>query len=97
MSERAIDRETIEIVEGEESFADRAYRGIEELIVSLQVEPGAILTEQGLSAMLGLGRTPIREALQRPWGALHPVEATDDRVTELVAAVDDRTRVLAVS
>ena len=65
MSERAIDRETIEIVEGEESFADRAYRGIEELIVSLHVEPGAILTEQGLSAMLGLGRTPIREALQR--------------------------------
>jgi DNA-binding GntR family transcriptional regulator len=65
MSERVIDRETIEIAEGEESFADRAYRGIEELIVSLQVEPGAVLTEQGLSAMLGLGRTPIREALQR--------------------------------
>jgi|TARA_Y100000294_G_scaffold73790_1_gene69572 DNA-binding GntR family transcriptional regulator len=60
-----MDQDTPEVVEDEESFADRAYRKVEELIVSLQVEPGTVLTEQGLAAQLGLGRTPIREALQR--------------------------------
>ncbi len=60
-----MDQDTPEVIEDEESFADRAYRKVEELIVSLQVEPGMVLTEQGLAAQLGLGRTPIREALQR--------------------------------
>ena len=60
-----MDQDTPEVIEDEESFADRAYREVEELIVSLQVEPGMVLTEQGLAAQLGLGRTPIREALQR--------------------------------
>ena len=46
--------------------ADRAgLRRLEEQIVTLKLEPGALLSEQALSAELGIGRTPIREALQR--------------------------------
>jgi DNA-binding GntR family transcriptional regulator len=50
---------------GRETLAERAYRAIEELIVTLQLEPGAAVSETELSARLAIGRTPIREALQR--------------------------------
>ena len=48
-----------------ESLTDRAYRDLEEMIVTLQLEPNAVLSETALSQDLGIGRTPIREALQR--------------------------------
>lgn len=51
--------------ESSESLTERAYRALEELIVTLQLAPGAAVTETALSARLGIGRTPIREALQR--------------------------------
>jgi DNA-binding GntR family transcriptional regulator len=48
-----------------ETLTDRAYTEIEELIVTLQLAPGSVLSEQMLSERLRIGRTPIREALQR--------------------------------
>jgi len=42
-----------------------AYETIQKLILSSQLKPGAIITEIGLSKQLGLGRTPVREALQK--------------------------------
>src|SRR5687767_15317056 len=48
-----------------ETLTDRAYTEIEELIVTLQLEPGSAVSEAELSERLGIGRTPIREALQR--------------------------------
>ncbi|HEX2199638.1 MAG TPA: GntR family transcriptional regulator [Burkholderiales bacterium] len=48
-----------------ETLTDRAYTAIEELIVTLQLAPGSVLSEQMLSERLRIGRTPIREALQR--------------------------------
>ncbi len=48
-----------------ESLTDRAYKRIEELVVTLQLEPGSVLSESALAQELGIGRTPIREALQR--------------------------------
>ena len=48
-----------------ESLTDRAYRDLEEMIVTLQLEPNAVLSETALAQDLGIGRTPIREALQR--------------------------------
>src|SRR4051812_9287514 len=46
-------------------LADRAWRALEEEIVTLRIAPGSVVSEAGLSAQLGLGRTPVREALQR--------------------------------
>ena len=48
-----------------EPLTDQAYRAIEEAIVTLKLKPGAVLSEQALSALTRIGRTPIREALQR--------------------------------
>ena len=50
---------------GKMSLADRAYNQLEELVVTLRLEPGAVLSEGVLASELGFGRTPIREALQR--------------------------------
>ncbi|MEX2629253.1 MAG: GntR family transcriptional regulator [Tistlia sp.] len=47
------------------SLTDRAYRQLEEMIVTLRLAPGEVLSEATLSKQLGIGRTPIREALQR--------------------------------
>ena len=48
-----------------ESLTEKAYRQIEELIVTLQIPPGTVVSEASLSERLEIGRTPIREALQR--------------------------------
>lgn len=47
------------------SLTDKAYSKIEEMIVTLEIAPGAAISESELSAHLGIGRTPVREALQR--------------------------------
>jgi len=47
------------------SLTERAYKELEEMIVTLLLEPGAVLSEATLAAQLGIGRTPIREALHR--------------------------------
>lgn len=49
---------------GGESQADLAYREIRALIVTLELPPGSLLSEPELQERLGLGRTPIREALR---------------------------------
>lgn len=46
-------------------FADRAYKELERLIVTLELAPGDWITETSLSERLGVSRTPVREALQR--------------------------------
>jgi DNA-binding GntR family transcriptional regulator len=47
------------------SLADRAYFAIRALIVSLELAPGDPIREPDLTAQLGIGRTPVREALRR--------------------------------
>jgi DNA-binding GntR family transcriptional regulator len=47
------------------SLADRAYLSIRDLIVSLELAPGALIDERRLVETLGIGRTPVREALRR--------------------------------
>lgn len=48
-----------------ETQAQYAYRQIEEMIVTLALPPGSRISEKSISAQLGIGRTPVREALQR--------------------------------
>lgn len=47
------------------SLADRAYLRLREEIISTELPPGALLREDDLMRRLGMGRTPVREALQR--------------------------------
>ena len=48
-----------------QSLTDLAYAHLEELIVTLKLAPGRAVSEAELSELTGIGRTPIREALQR--------------------------------
>ena len=48
-----------------ETLTERAYRVLEEEIVTLALPPGEVVSEALLSDRLRIGRTPIREALQR--------------------------------
>ncbi|MFV0278236.1 MAG: GntR family transcriptional regulator [Parahaliea sp.] len=48
-----------------ESKTDQAYRLLEEKIVTMALAPGMLVSEAEVALELGLGRTPVREALQR--------------------------------
>jgi DNA-binding GntR family transcriptional regulator len=48
-----------------QTLTEQAYRLIEERIVTLRLKPGDVLSEQMLSTAFKIGRTPVREALQR--------------------------------
>jgi len=45
--------------------ADRAYFALRDRIVTLRLPPGACLREDELIGELGIGRTPLREAVKR--------------------------------
>lgn len=47
------------------SLSERAYEQLVRMITRLELAPGAVLVERSLMAQLGIGRTPVREALQR--------------------------------
>ncbi len=47
------------------SLTDQAYVQLEEMITTLKLAPGTVLSEQALAKELHIGRTPVREALQR--------------------------------
>lgn len=53
------------LLDEEDTLTERAYRELEELITTLRIPPGKVVSEVSLSRLLGIGRTPIREALQR--------------------------------
>jgi DNA-binding GntR family transcriptional regulator len=48
-----------------QTLTDQAYRELEEEITTLRIPPGAVVSEALLSERFGVGRTPVREALQR--------------------------------
>ena len=48
-----------------ESLSEQAYDQLRDKIVRLEYAPGDVLREDALREELGIGRTPIREALQR--------------------------------
>lgn len=47
------------------SLAEQAYRLLEEQLVTLRLAPGELTAEKDLMDMAGIGRTPVREAVQR--------------------------------
>lgn len=47
------------------SLADRAFQELQDQLIFLSIPPGLPLNEAALSRELGLGRTPLREAIKR--------------------------------
>ena len=47
------------------SQAEQAYKSLEHALVTLEFAPGTIVSEGRLIESVGLGRTPVREAMQR--------------------------------
>ncbi len=48
-----------------EPAAIAAYRALEHMIITLELQPTANISEAEIMQRVGLGRTPVREALQR--------------------------------
>ena len=46
-------------------LGDRAYAGLRDRIVTLQIRPGEPIDEDRIARDLGMGRTPVREAIKR--------------------------------
>jgi len=46
------------------SLSEEAYSRIRSMIITLELLPGSLISESELMAKLGVGRTPIREALR---------------------------------
>ena len=47
------------------NLADEAFEKIEQMIVLQEIPPGSLVSEKQLTEATGIGRTPVREALQR--------------------------------
>ena len=46
-------------------LSDRAYAALRDRLISLAIPPGAPIDEDALTRKLGVGRTPVREAVRR--------------------------------
>ncbi|GLY29203.1 GntR family transcriptional regulator [Kineosporia sp. NBRC 101731] len=47
------------------SLAEQAYRAVRDQLIMLQIQPGEPIDDVELARSLGMGRTPLREALKR--------------------------------
>lgn len=47
------------------SLAERAYRHLRDRLIMLEIRPGEAINDGQLAGELGIGRTPVREALKR--------------------------------
>ncbi len=54
-----------QVVADQSSLAEQAYRHLEEQLVTLVLAPGELVGEKDLVESAGIGRTPVREAIQR--------------------------------
>jgi DNA-binding GntR family transcriptional regulator len=64
--EAATDRVGIAFGDGAaQSLADQAYLRLREEIIATTLPPGTLLREDELMRRLGMGRTPVREGIQR--------------------------------
>jgi DNA-binding GntR family transcriptional regulator len=66
--------------------AERAYAGLRDRIVTLELPPGTVLREDELMKNLDIGRTPLREAVKRL--ALEKLVEVQPRRGTFVSAVD---------
>jgi DNA-binding GntR family transcriptional regulator len=67
-------------------ISERAYAQLRDRIVTLRLAPGTVLREDELMTELGIGRTPLREAIKRL--ALENLVAVQPRSGTYVTSVD---------
>lgn len=48
-----------------QSLRDAAYEAIKHRIITCKFKPGECINEASVSALLGLGRTPVHQAIDR--------------------------------
>ena len=58
-------RQLLRRLSGNFTLSERAYVGIKEAILTLELKPGATLVEEELARTLGTSATPVRDALKR--------------------------------
>ncbi|GAB2742123.1 GntR family transcriptional regulator [Salinifilum aidingensis] len=58
------------------SLSEKAYYLLRDRLITLRIQPGATIDERALQEELGVGRTPLREALRK---------LADDRLVQVVA------------
>jgi DNA-binding GntR family transcriptional regulator len=63
--DRAVTAAPLELDSAPASLADRAYLAIRDQLIMLDIQPGEPIDDDQLAKSLGVGRTPIREALKR--------------------------------
>src|SRR5438034_11471613 len=93
------ERVSLAPLEDTSTFADRAYRALRDVIVSLDVygQPGEVrLDERRLAQDLGISRTPVREAMAQleregfvrsvPRRGVYVVRKTKRQVIEMITA-----------
>jgi DNA-binding GntR family transcriptional regulator len=78
-------------------LGDQAYAALEELIVTATLPPGSLWSEAALAERTGIGRTPVREALQRLAAdhlvvllRRHGIKITEVQVAEQLLVLDTR-------
>ena len=94
MSERARDTAVADQPATAPPLTEQAYAALEERIVTLRLKPGDFFSEHALAEQLGLGRTPIREALQRL--AREGLVAILPRRGILVSAIEPKQQMLVL-
>lgn len=79
------------------TFANQAYEAIRDMLIRLEIRPGAAISEDALTERLGLGRTPVREAIKRLEAdsliAIYPRRgtfATEVNITDLALITEIR-------
>ncbi|NEB78318.1 GntR family transcriptional regulator [Streptomyces sp. SID14478] len=79
------------------SLAEQAYEAVRDLIITLEIRPGAPISADDLMSRLGLGRTPVHQALKRLESeslvAVFPRRgtfATDVNITDLALVTEVR-------
>ena len=70
------------------SLAEKAYYELRERLVNRQIPPGSPIYESQICSEIGLGRTPVREAIKRLESeqlvAIYPVEASLPPISTLL-------------
>jgi GntR family transcriptional regulator, rspAB operon transcriptional repressor len=56
---------SFQVIKPKQKVADKAYTALREMIIHLDLEPGSLLDDRILTKKLGVGRTPLREAIHR--------------------------------